>query len=97
AQVPTLPPLLLPTDNHRVTQSSYCHLHHLTGSTMLKPSASCVLASFRPSTYPGGYASGLHSLRPCWTSGLSILPTIFLLKYSFPPPTKLDHCSSSGI
>ena len=24
-----------------------------------------VLASFRPSTYPEGYASDLHSLRPC--------------------------------
>jgi len=33
---------------------------------MLKKPASFVLASFRPSTYPRGYASGLHSLRPCW-------------------------------
>jgi len=40
---------------------------------MLKQSASYVLASFRPSTYPGGYASALHSLRPCWTACLSIL------------------------
>ena len=40
---------------------------------MLKTSASVVLASFRPSTYPRGYASGLHSLRPCWTNVLSIL------------------------
>ena len=32
-----------------------------------------VLVSFRPSTYPKGYASGLHSLRPCWTNFLSIL------------------------
>src|SRR3990170_2373598 len=40
---------------------------------MLKKSASVVLASFRPSTYPRGYASGLHSLRPCWTTFLSIL------------------------
>src|SRR5512141_1530520 len=40
---------------------------------MLKKSASVVLASFRPSTYPRGYASGLHSLRPCWTTFLSLL------------------------
>ena len=35
--------------------------------------ASFVLASFRPSTYPRGYASALHSLRPCWTVILSLL------------------------
>jgi len=40
---------------------------------MLKQPASSVLASFRPSTYPRGYASALHSLRPCWTACLSIL------------------------
>jgi hypothetical protein len=40
---------------------------------MLKKSASGVLASFRPSTYPRGYASALHSLRPCRTAFLSIL------------------------
>ena len=40
---------------------------------MLKEFASIVLVSFRPSTYPKGYASGLHSLRPCWTNFLSIL------------------------
>jgi hypothetical protein len=40
---------------------------------MLKKSASGVLASFRSSPYPRGYASGLHSLRPCWTAFLSIL------------------------
>jgi len=40
---------------------------------MLKKSAGFVLASFRPSTYPRRYASGLHSLRPCWTAFLSIL------------------------
>jgi len=40
---------------------------------MLKQSASSVLGSFRPSTYPRGYASALHSLRPCWTAFLSIL------------------------
>jgi len=40
---------------------------------MLKNSASIVLASFRSSAYPRGYASGLHSLRPCWTAFLSIL------------------------
>ncbi len=43
---------------------------------MLKKSASGVLASFRPSTYHRGYASALHSLRPCWTNFLSILPDI---------------------
>ena len=31
---------------------------------MLKKAASFVLASFRSSTYPEGYASGFHSLRP---------------------------------
>jgi hypothetical protein len=45
---------------------------------MLKKLASCVLASFRPSTYPRGYASGLHSLRPCWTNFLSILYAVLL-------------------
>ncbi len=35
--------------------------------------ASFVLASFRSSTYPRGYASDLHSLRPCWTDILSLL------------------------
>jgi hypothetical protein len=40
---------------------------------MLKKPASVVLASFRSSTYPRGYASGPHSLRPCWTAFLSIL------------------------
>src|SRR6267378_4116047 len=44
-----------------------------TFSRMLKKSASIVLASFRSSTYPRGYASGLHSLRPCWTAFLSLL------------------------
>ena len=42
-------------------------------SRMLKKPASSVLASFRASTYPRGYASALHSLRPCWTNFLSIL------------------------
>ena len=46
---------------------------------MLKNSASIVLASFRPSTYPRGYASALHSLRPCWTAFLSILRRCFPL------------------
>jgi len=40
---------------------------------MRKKSASSVLASFRPSTYPRGYASAFHSLRPYWTAFLSIL------------------------
>ena len=42
-------------------------------SRMLKKSASFVLASLRSSTYPRGYASGLHSLRPRWAAILSIL------------------------
>jgi len=46
---------------------------HFCFSRMLKKSASGVLASFRPSTYLRGYASGLHSLRPCWANFLSIL------------------------
>ena len=41
--------------------------------------ASSVLASFRPSTYPIGYASALHSLRPCWTNFLSILQSRIVL------------------
>jgi hypothetical protein len=45
---------------------------------MLKKSASVVLASFRPSTYPRGYASVLHSLRPCWRNFLNILQSGFL-------------------
>jgi len=32
---------------------------------MLNQFASVIFVSVRPSTYPGGYASGLHSLRPC--------------------------------
>ena len=56
---------------------------------MLKKSASGVLASFRPSTYPSGYDSVLHSLRPCWTAFLSILrerslvvPYVSTIKFS---------------
>jgi hypothetical protein len=41
---------------------------------MLKQPASSVLTSFRPSSYPEGTPAGLHSLRPCWTGCLSILP-----------------------
>ena len=52
---------------------------------MLKKSASVVLASFRPSTYPRGYASGLHLLRPCWTVFLSILQGELLLSQSCRP------------
>ena len=40
---------------------------------MVKQAASCVLASFRPSTYPKRYALALHSLRPCWTARSTIL------------------------
>ena len=47
--------------------------HHPPFSRMLKKSSSFVLASLRPSTYPRGYALGLHSLRPCWMAFLSIL------------------------
>ena len=46
---------------------------------MVKQAASCVLASFRPSTYPRGYASVLHSLRPCWTTRLTILQTLIVV------------------
>jgi hypothetical protein len=54
-------------------------------SRMLKKSASRILASFRPSTYPRGYASVLHSLRPCWTNFLSILPGRVLLSETCGP------------
>ena len=50
---------------------------------MLKKSASCVLASFRPSTYPRGYVEALLSLRPCWTAFLNTLQAI--------RETKLHH------
>jgi hypothetical protein len=42
-------------------------------SRTLKEAANFVLASFRPLTYPRGYASALRSLRPCWTSPLNVL------------------------
>jgi len=42
-------------------------------SRTLKEAANFVLASFRPSTYPRGYASALRSLPPCWTSPLNLL------------------------
>ena len=45
-------------------------------SRLLTKSASSVLASFKSSTYPRGYASGLHSLRPCWTAFLNSLRLI---------------------
>src|SRR4051794_18318910 len=44
-----------------------------SASRLLIKSASGVLASFRSSTYPRGYASSLHSLRPCWTAFLNSL------------------------
>lgn len=40
-------------------------------SGTLKKSASIVLASLRPSTYPRGYASALRSLRPRWSAILN--------------------------
>jgi hypothetical protein len=46
---------------------------------MLKKSAGFILASFRHSTYPRGYASALHSLRPCTANFLSILGERLLL------------------
>ena len=52
-------------------------------SRMLKKSSSGVFASFRSSTYPSGYASALHSLRPCWTRLLSILQDRVLLFQRF--------------
>ena len=72
---------------------------------MLKRPASFVLASFRPSTYPTrrtsclgslgragekGYASVLHSLRPCWTVLLSILGVIVPLSQKC-MPSKFRH------
>jgi len=53
---------------------------------MLKKPANGVLALLRPSTYPRGYASALHSLRPCWTVILNILRDIHL---------RFHICSSS--
>jgi hypothetical protein len=52
-------------------------------SRMLKEAASVVLASFRPSTYPRGYSSALHSLWPCWTSPLNILRSNLLPSQTF--------------
>ena len=63
------------TDHNHIV--NLCVRHYT--SRMLKKSASFVLASFRSSTYPRGYASGLHSLRPRWTAFLSILRTILVL------------------
>jgi hypothetical protein len=40
---------------------------------MLKKASGFVLASFRPSTYPRGYASVPHLLRPCRRTFLTIL------------------------
>ncbi len=54
-------------------------------SRRLKKSASLVLASFRFSTYPRGYASALHSLRPCWTAFLSLLLGVFSLRQTCCP------------
>src|SRR4029077_8390630 len=66
----------------------------------------------RRTVRPRGYASDPRSLRPRLGQGaswrarvgrvrrqvvLSILPTLFLLALSLPPPVKLDNCSSSGI
>jgi len=42
-------------------------------SSLLKKSASCVLASFRGSTYETEYASPPRSLRPCRTAFLNSL------------------------
>jgi hypothetical protein len=61
---------------------------------MLKKSASSVLASFRPSTYPKGYASVLHSLRPCWTVFLSILRSIPPLSQTL-GPVKILACHNN--
>ncbi len=52
-------------------------------SRMLKEAPSVVLASFRPSTYPRGYASDLHSMRPCWTFPLNILRSNLLPSQTF--------------
>lgn len=43
---------------------------------MVKIAASCVLASFGPSTYSREHASAPYLLRPCWTAILTILQEI---------------------
>ncbi len=45
---------------------------------MLKGSASDVLASFKPSTYPEDTPPGRHLLRPCWADYVSILWSVLL-------------------
>ena len=60
---------------------------------MLKQSASSVLASFRPSTYPRRYASVLHSLRPCWTASLSILRGMCSCCATRADPSKLSRAN----
>jgi len=69
---------------------------------MLKKPAGSVFTSFRPSTYPKWYASGLHSLRPCWTALLSILTGIFCLlilsgNLAFAVPMQNDPNGFEGI
>jgi hypothetical protein len=57
-----------------------------------------ILASFRSSMYPKGYASGLHSLRPCWTTFLSILLGPAALLPCFQRPyggTVITRCAQS--
>src|SRR6266850_7560069 len=62
---------------------------------MLKKSANFVLASFRPSTYPRGYASALHSLRPCWTAFLNNL--LSPLSTCGPKIRSVVPCISDGV
>ena len=65
-----------------------------TASRLLTKSASGVLASFRSSTYPRGYASGLHSLRPCCTAFLNSLRAIQLLSVRTDLASLLESSSS---
>lgn len=50
-----------------------------TPDRLLKKAAGCVLASFGSSTYPGGYASAPHSLRPCRSAFLN---SLFIFSFS---------------
>ncbi|THI89395.1 MAG: hypothetical protein CAF41_005230 [Nitrospira sp. CG24A] len=62
---------------------------------MLKKAASGVFASFRPSTYPRGYASDLHLLRPSWTAFLSVLRDNSLSSGERHPPPLTPHALRS--
>jgi len=79
-----IPPDFRPIDSSRSRSSPYsrscimgCLCSRLYASSrMLKMSASFVLASLRGSTYGTEYDSPLRSLRPRWTTILSILRAV---------------------